>query len=167
MLAQIDDRLFQAYVQPRAAQMGAVVAAGVASPAWEPAASRPNDASTYVYDVLLALVVVHSDVVATAPALVGRVLRFLQEQLSQALIEAFQRRPRYSLPALMQATLDVEFLAQTMNNYSSDRASHIQSQIYLRLDERTDNDARLQLQRALADMRTILKRLREKTRGEL
>jgi exocyst complex component 2 len=66
----------------------------------------------------------------------------------------------------MQATLDVEFLAQTLNNYTTDRAGEVQSQIYLALDERTDNDARGRLQGELPAMRGILKGLREKTKGE-
>jgi len=66
----------------------------------------------------------------------------------------------------MQATLDVEFTAQTLNNYTTEKASEIQGQIYLALDERTDNDARLALQQELPEMRAILKRLRERTKGE-
>lgn len=83
-----------------------------------------------------------------------------------ALIEAFKRRTHYSLPALMQATLDVEFMAQTLNNYTTDKAGEVQSQIYLALDERTDNDARAKLQGELPEMRGILKKLRESTKGE-
>lgn len=66
----------------------------------------------------------------------------------------------------MQATLDVEFLAQTMNSFISDKASEMQAKVYVALDERTDNDARLKLQNELQEMRSTLKRLREKTRVE-
>ncbi|KAK4987319.1 hypothetical protein LTR28_001876, partial [Elasticomyces elasticus] len=37
--------------------------------------------------------------------------------------------------------------------------------IYLALDERTDNDARVRLQAELPEMRALLKRLREGTKG--
>ena len=66
----------------------------------------------------------------------------------------------------MQATLDVEFLAQTLSQYTTERAGEIQSQIYLALDERTDDEARKRLQGELPGMRGVLKRLREGTRGE-
>ena len=66
----------------------------------------------------------------------------------------------------MQATLDVEFMAQTLNTFTTDRAGEIQSQIYLALDERTDNEARARLQGELPEMRAILKKLREGTKGE-
>lgn len=66
----------------------------------------------------------------------------------------------------MQATLDVELVAQTLSNYTTDKASEIQSQVYLVLDERTDSEARSRLQGELPEMRGILKRLRESTKGE-
>ena len=66
----------------------------------------------------------------------------------------------------MQATLDTEFIAQTMSQYSTDEASQTQSQIYLELDRRTNNEARTRLQAELGEMRGVLKRLREGTRGE-
>ena len=66
----------------------------------------------------------------------------------------------------MQATLDVEFVAQTLSQYTTDKASDTQSQIYLELDRGTDNDARTRLQDELPDMRAALKRLRENTRVE-
>lgn len=66
----------------------------------------------------------------------------------------------------MQATLDVEFVAQTLNQYTSETAGKTQGQIYVELDKGTDNSARLRLQSELPEMRATLKRLREGTRSE-
>ena len=66
----------------------------------------------------------------------------------------------------LQATLDVEFMAQTLSNYTTEKAGDVQSQIYLVLDERTDNEARSKLQGELPEMRAVLKKLREGTKGE-
>lgn len=66
----------------------------------------------------------------------------------------------------MQATLDVEFLAQTLDNYTTKKAGEVQGEIYQALDERTDNEARQRLQNGLPEMKAILKRLRDRTRGE-
>ena len=71
----------------------------------------------------------------------------------------------FPLPTLTQATLDVEFLAQTLNTYTTDRCSEIQGKIYLAMDEKTDNESRLALQKELPEMRAVLKKLRESTRG--
>jgi exocyst complex component 2 len=168
VLSQIDTRLFQSYVKPTVETLNKIISDGVTSPNWVPKSTqqRPTDAKPYVYDVLLALVLVHSEVSSTAPTLTSQILSYLLEQASLALINAFKTRPKYSLPALMQATLDVEFMAQTLNSFTTDRAGEVQSQIYLALDERTDNEARARLQSELPEMRAVLKRLREGTKGE-
>lgn len=66
----------------------------------------------------------------------------------------------------MQATIDIEFVAQTLQQYTSERGAQAQSKTYELLDGRTDEDARARLQAELAEMKGILKRLREGTRGE-
>ena len=65
----------------------------------------------------------------------------------------------------MQATLDVEFVAQTLREYVSDRAGKIQGEIYEELDRRTDDGAKGKLQKELPEMRAVLKRLKEGMRG--
>jgi exocyst complex component 2 len=166
VLSQIDARLFQAYVKPIVDSLQTTITAGITSKAWAPASGRPTDAQPYIYDVLLSLVLVHSEVSTTAASLTNQILSYLLEQSSLALIAAFKQRQRYTLPALMQATLDVEFMAQTLNNYTTDRASEVQSHVYLALDERTDNEARAKLEGELPEMRAVLKKLREGTKGE-
>lgn len=64
----------------------------------------------------------------------------------------------------MQATLDVEFMAQTLSAYTTEQASQIQTDIYQVLDQKTDNAARVKLQDELGNLRTVLKRLREGTK---
>lgn len=86
--------------------------------------------------------------------------------MSEAFLSAFGKTERYSLPALMQATLDVEFVAQTMSQYTTTRASKLQGDIYVQLDQKTTKDASQQLQHELEEMRVVLKRLREGSRNE-
>lgn len=167
VLSQIDAKLFQSYVKSTVDKINRIISAGIAAPSWEPKTPRPTDARAYVYDVLIALVLVHAEVTsATTSSLTSQVLSYLLEQCSLSLIEAFKLRKHYSLPALMQATLDVEFMAQTLNHFTTERAGETQSQIYLVLDERTDNEARAKLQGELPEMRKVLKGLREGTKGE-
>ncbi|TKA73790.1 hypothetical protein B0A49_05140 [Cryomyces minteri] len=167
VLSQIDAKLFQTYTSPAVNHLASLVTNGITDPTWVPQTARPSDAKPYVYDVLLSLVLVHTEVSTTASSLTGQVLSYLLEQLSLTLISAFKERDRYTLAGLMQATLDVEFLAQTLNLYTTEKAAETQSQIYLALDERTDNEARMKLQGELPEMRRILKGLREGTKGEL
>lgn len=167
VLGQIDARLFQSYTKPSMERLRDITQAGLGAPDWLPAPkTRPQTAKPYVYEALLALVLVHSQVSTTAPSLTAQVLSFLLEQTSQQMLDALRRRRRYPLEALMQATLDVEFIAQTLSHYTTDRASELQSQIYQELDGRTDNDARARLQNELPEMRSVLKKLREASKSE-
>ncbi|CAG7564786.1 unnamed protein product [Fusarium equiseti] len=167
VLGQIHERLFQSFTKQSIERLRDVIQSGISAPDWAPGqGQRTQVAKPYVYEALLTLVLVHSQVSTTAPALTVEVLSFLLEQTSIQLLEAFRRRPRYTLEALMQATLDVEFVAQTLSHYTSERASELQSQIYQELDARTDNDARARLQGELTEMRTVLKRLREASKNE-
>ncbi|KAF2768260.1 hypothetical protein EJ03DRAFT_383454 [Teratosphaeria nubilosa] len=168
-LGQIDAREFKAYVKPTVDRLDNIINAGISDPAWAPpAGTRPDNVRPYISDVLLALVLVHSEVSTTASTLTNQILSYLLESASASLLQAFKSRqpPHYDLSALMQATVDVEFLAQTLNQFTTDRAGDLQSQIYLALDERTDEDARRRLQGELPEMRGVLKRLREGTKGE-
>ncbi|KAM3563192.1 hypothetical protein ARSEF4850_002443 [Beauveria asiatica] len=167
VLGQIDARLFQSYTKHSIEKLGDIIQTGLASPNWVCKPNqRPSAAKPYIYEALLTLVLVHSQVSTTAPSLTPQVLSFLLEQTSLQLLETFRTRPKYSLEALMQATLDVEFVAQTLSHYTTDRASELQSQIYQELDGRTDNDARARLQGELPEMRNVLKKLRENSKNE-
>ncbi|TDZ51830.1 Exocyst complex component SEC5 [Colletotrichum trifolii] len=167
VLGQIDARLFQSYTRPAIDSLRSIVQAGVSSSDWVPETGhKPCEAKPYVYEALLSLVLVHSQVSTTSPTLTSQVLSYLLEQTSRELLDAFRTRERYTLEALMQATLDVEFVAQTLSQYTTDRASQLQSEIYSELDGRTDNDARARLQSELPEMRSVLKRLREASKNE-
>ncbi|PNS15627.1 Exocyst complex component 2 [Sphaceloma murrayae] len=157
VLTQIDGRLFQSYVRPTVEKLSRIVEDGIASPSWAPNMSRPSNARPYVYDVLLDLVLVHTEVSTSATTLTNTIISHLLEQISLALLSGFEQRQSYPLTALMQATLDIEMTAQTLSNYTTDHAQQIQSQIYTVLDQRTDHAAREKLQSELQTMRASLK----------
>lgn len=182
VLSQMNARVFQAYVRPTVEYLRDTISKGVSDPNYGKLQNRPNlsskpsntaqsdlprpsDARPYVYDVLLKLVLVHNEAHATSPPLTAQLLSYLLESVSASLLASFKDVKHFTLTALMQATLDVEFLSQTLDNYTTGKASETQSQIYLCLDERTDNDARQKLQMGLPEMRRILKGLREGSRG--
>ena len=150
-----------------ASRLSGIVHAGISSAEWVPSTSRPNEVRPYVYEALLLLVYTHTEVSTTTPSpLTNQVLSHLLEQMSEAFLDAFNQRDKYYLPALMQATLDMEFVAQTMSQYTTKKASEIQSQIYVVLDEKTTSEASKSLQGELPEMRIVLKKLRERTKTQ-
>ncbi|KAI4869389.1 exocyst complex component Sec5-domain-containing protein [Hypoxylon rubiginosum] len=164
VLGQIDARLFQTYTRPSLDSLRKIIRAGLADPKWAP--PKPTEVKPYVYEALLTLVLVHTQVSTTAPSMTHQVLSYLLEQISRELLDCLKARPKFDLGALMQATLDVEFFAQTLSQYTTERASGIQGEVYSMLDSKTDNQARARLQDELPGMREVLKKLREQSRSE-
>ncbi|CAO1600365.1 Exocyst complex component S5 [Xanthoria calcicola] len=166
-LGQIEDKLFKSYAGPFARNLGSMIHSGITSSSWVPTTDRPTELRPYVYEALLLLVNIHTEVTTTAPPLLLPIISYLFEQIVLAFLAAFRARTeRYTLAALMQATLDVEFVASILSQYTTAKASELQSEVYQELDQRTDNSARMRLQNELPEMRAILKKLRDGTRGE-
>jgi exocyst complex component 2 len=164
-LEQVYTNLFQTYVTPLIKDADSLIRSSIASAEWAPRTQRPTDARPYVYTVLLGLVLVHSEVsTATAP-LTSPIIKHLLENYLISFIESFKKRPRYNLLALLQATIDVEFLTQTLSNYTSEQASSTLKEIYEQLDRLTENEVKLKQE--LAELKVALKKLRENTKTEL
>ncbi|KAF2472811.1 uncharacterized protein BDR25DRAFT_283350 [Lindgomyces ingoldianus] len=171
VLQQLDSQLFKSYTKPHIQRITSTIQSGIFSPSWAPSPPRgksvaDRDPSPYVFTILLSLVIVHTEVSTTSPSLTPRILRSLFESTTDALITTFSKLQSCSLAALMQATLDVEFMAQTLSSYTTEKASQTQTDIYQVLDQKTDNAARVRLQDELGALRGVLKRLREGTRAE-
>ncbi|KAI1433294.1 exocyst complex component Sec5-domain-containing protein [Xylaria sp. CBS 124048] len=163
--SQIDARLFQSYTRPAVDSLRDTIRTSLNEAALKPS-SKPHEARPYVYQVLLSLVLIHTQVSTTAPSLTSQILSYLLEQISRELLEVFKSRSRYDLNALMQATLDVEFIAHALSHYTTEKASAVQGEIYSVLDSRTDNESRNRLQEELPNMRELLKRLRDQSKTE-
>ncbi|KAI4112313.1 MAG: hypothetical protein LQ345_006523 [Seirophora villosa] len=168
VLGQIDAKLFKSYTGPSAEKLAAMIYKGITSPSWVPTTDHPTELRPYVYEALLFVVYIHSEVSTTAAApLLHAIISHLFERMVHAFLSAFlARADRYTLAALTQATLDLEFVAGILSQYTTARAGELQNEVYQELDARTDASARQRLRKELPGMRTILKKLREGTRGE-
>lgn len=165
VLTQIDERLFRSYTRPIVENLRTIIRNGILGPDWAPK-DKPSEVKPYVYSALLSLVLVHTQVSTTAWSLTYQILTYLLEQMTLCLLEAFKARGSYTLAELMQATLDIEFVAQTLTQYTTEKAGETQSAIYQELDRGTDDKARRDLQAELPAMRGVLKSLRESSRSE-
>jgi len=167
VLSQIDSRLFESYIKPSCNTLKKLISTAIASPDWPPPRDvKPTQARPYVNEALLSLVLIHTQVSTTASSLTHQILSYLLEEISLTLLSAFKARRNFHLTSLMQATLDVEFISQTLSQYTTEKAGALQGQIYQELDKETDMEARKQLQSELPGMRAALKKLREGCRGE-
>ncbi|KAF3200052.1 hypothetical protein TWF106_003493 [Orbilia oligospora] len=166
-LAQIDNQLFEAYTRPRVGALEDTIRTGLISPDWIPE-NKAAAVTPYIHEALLQIVLVHSQVVTTAPTLLQRIVSYMLESFSFAMLNTFKAHPttKFGLSALLQATLDVEFVNQTLGQFVTQRAQELQSEIYVELDRRSDGPSRAALHKELADLRNVLMGLRRNTRAE-
>ncbi|KAI5814277.1 exocyst complex component Sec5-domain-containing protein [Pyronema omphalodes] len=167
VLGQIDAQLFSEFTSPIVAALSKTVRAGILSSSWSPPPGKlATEVKPYVYDALLLLVDVHAQVTITAPSLVQQVLSYLLEKLSHELLESFRQRKSFNLGELLQATLDVEFVNQTLSQYNTPKSQEAQQMVYVELDRGSDVEARQGLQAELGQMKNVLSSLRRYSRAE-
>ena len=173
-LSQLDDQLFSEYTRPHLLHLTTLITTSILSLAWCPPRSPlPKSVKPYIHKSLLHLVHVHSEVNTTSPALTTIIVSYLAEKICQLILESFTKRldgrgEKYSLPALLQATLDVEFVNQTLGiQYTTQKAQEYQRGVYQALDRGSSDEARAGLQRELAGVKAILHGERKATRAQL
>ncbi|CAJ0767382.1 9468_t:CDS:2, partial [Entrophospora sp. SA101] len=94
----------------------------------------------YVYKALLSLVMVHSQVSDIAKQLVDRTLSALLESMSQYCLESFRQVNKFGMGGLLQATLEVEFMHQSLSQYITPKAQEIFKEIYETIERLYDSD---------------------------
>lgn len=118
----------------------------------------------------------HTEVNTTSPALTQNIVSYLSERICQLVLESFTKRlenpgdarPSFTLPALLQATLDVEFITQVLGTqYTSSKAQEYQRAVYQVLDKGSSDEARAGLQGELVGVKNVLHNERKATRSEL
>jgi exocyst complex component 2 len=164
-LRQIDKQLFEEYTRPIVAKLRETVNKGIISPTWG-SGEKPTDAEPYIYTSLLLLVTVHAQVSTSAPSLTSQIIGHLALQLSIELRDTLAKIPKFNLGKLLQATLDTEFMAQTLGGYCGRECNDIQSAIYVGLDGKSDAAARQGLQAELGGLKNVLGELKGRSRSE-
>lgn len=128
---QLDQILFQDFVKRRLEAVSSVFRNGILHSGidWQ-SATRPSGVHSFIYEALLALVQVHAQVQSVAKPLINRTISTLLEGLTQVILESFQQVQQFSMGGMLQATLEVEFVHQTLNAFVSQTAEATLKQIY-------------------------------------
>ena len=152
--------LLQDYVSRKAQIIGGIVQQGVLGGIQWNALANPTQVNEYVYHSLLSLVQVHAQVRSCTPQLVSSVINSLVEFLANALLQAFEGVVTFNMGGMLQATLEIEFVHQTMALYVSPTAEHVLRSVYESISQRYSNAAGAgdgaELQRELENVKGIL-----------
>ncbi|BGP36516.1 Exocyst complex component S5 [Rhodotorula kratochvilovae] len=157
---QLDKILFDDYVKRKSAEVAKIIRKGVLGGTvdWYEA-EKPTEVHPFIYDALLSLVLVHAQVSATARPLVARTLGSLVEELARVALEAFSKVERFGMGGMLQATLEIEFMHQTLSQHVSDQADKTLQSIYKTISQsyyRRPNSSAQELQQELEGLKRTL-----------
>ncbi|TPX45307.1 hypothetical protein SeLEV6574_g03941 [Synchytrium endobioticum] len=131
VIDHLDSILFQNYIRRKHIHVAEMVEQGVVASGldWY-YIFKPEVIRQHVHDILLMFVLVHAEVSAVGKPIMDRVLRELMSCLANDLLLAYRSIDRFSPGGMMQATLETEFLQQTLTKYETLEISVIFQLIY-------------------------------------
>ncbi|THH19659.1 hypothetical protein EW146_g1566 [Bondarzewia mesenterica] len=147
---ELDKTLFDGYVKPKATIVTGIIRNGILDKI------RP-----YMYDTLMYLVGVHAQVSSAAAPLLERTLNALVEDLAEEALRCFKQVKRFGMGGMLRATLEIEFMHQTLARYVTSSTAKTLQELYNKISQayaRRPGDENLQshldgVKRTLADTR--------------
>ncbi|KAG8807479.1 hypothetical protein FRC17_004444 [Serendipita sp. 399] len=127
----VDRTLFEDYVKPKANALTKLVRKGVIDPSidWYDM-PRPTEVRDYIYEILMYLVGVHAEVSAITKNLLERTLTALIVEIVNEALECFRQIKKFGMGGMLRATLEIEFMHQTLVQYVNESANWTLKEVY-------------------------------------
>ena len=137
LCARVDRLLFEDFIRRQSQAVNKILTDGILHSGidWR-VLPNPTEVHPFIYDALFALVRVHAQVRATSPHLVERVITSLLEKLAVETLKALEQVRMFGMGGMLQATLEIEFIHQTLSQFVSTAAEQTLKQIYETISER-------------------------------
>ncbi|KAH6909641.1 exocyst complex component Sec5-domain-containing protein [Coprinopsis sp. MPI-PUGE-AT-0042] len=132
VIKELDRRLFSSYVDPKSEVVRSALRSGISGVDWSQL-PQPKEIRPYVYETLMYLVEVHAQVCAAAEPLLARVLNFLADELAREALDCFREVKSFGMGGMLRATLEIEFVHQTLGRYVTDFAAKTLSETYMKI----------------------------------
>jgi len=158
----IDEKLFADYTRRRSKNLKEIVRKGILESIDWSTLKEPFDVQQYVHQSLLSLVSTHAQVSNISPALVPRVIASLVETFASELLHAFRKIPSFNMGGMLQATLEVEFLHQTLGGNVSKQAGDTLQSVYGTIEKAYVGTSGVDLE--LGKVKALLQRSRNSTK---
>ncbi|KAF9266066.1 hypothetical protein L218DRAFT_956455 [Marasmius fiardii PR-910] len=162
VVQELDRTLFEGYAKPRASVATSLLRSGILDEQMDwYETPQPRDIRPYMYETLMYLVGVHAQVSSAAEGLLERTLKFLAEELAEEALRCFKQVKRFGMGGMLRATLEIEFMHQTLGKYVTSSAAKTLSDLYTKISQayaRRPGDENLQshldgVKKTLADTR--------------
>ncbi|KAJ3813086.1 exocyst complex component sec5 [Lentinula aff. lateritia] len=162
VIADLDTTMFQGYSKPRAAVVTSLVRGGILNESMDWYETlQPKEIRPYMYETLMYLVGVHAQITSVADVVLERTLNYLAEALAEEALRCFMQVKRFGMGGMLRATLEIEFMHQTLGKYVTPTAAKMLSDLYNKISQayaRRPGDENLQnhldgVKKTLADTR--------------
>lgn len=159
---ELDQTLFDGYVKPKAAVVSNAIRSGILDPSMDwYETPQPTEIRQYMYETLMYLVGVHAQVSNAAAPLLERTLNALVEDVAEEALRCFKQVKRFGMGGMLRATLEIEFMHQTLSRYVTSSAAKTLQDLYNKISQayaRRPGDENLQshldgVKKTLADTR--------------
>jgi len=169
----IDEKLFADYTRRRAKVIRDIVKKGILEGVDWSTLKQPFgtieiipclmlDVQPYVHQALLSLVITHAQVTNTSSATLPRVMTALVESFASDLLSCFRKIPSFCMGGMLQATLEVEFLHQTLGSNVSKTAGDTLQAVYGTIEKAYVGVGGVDLE--LGKVKSLLQRSRASTK---
>ncbi|KAG1721393.1 exocyst complex component Sec5-domain-containing protein [Suillus paluster] len=158
----LDKTLFDGYVKPKAAVIATILRDGILDKNMDwYETPQPTEIRTYMYKALMGLVEIHAQISRVAENLLERGMHALVENAAEEALLSFKQVKRFGMGGMLRATLEIEFMHQTLARYVSPPAAKTLSELYNKISQayaRRAGDENLQgnldsVKRTLAESR--------------
>lgn len=128
---ELDKILFNDFMERKSRAVSTIFRNGILSSGidWN-GIPKPSEIHPFIYEALLSLVQTHAQVRTIAKPLVPRTITTLLENLAEVILESFEKIARFGMGGMLQATLEIEFVHQTLSQFVSSKAEQLLKQIY-------------------------------------
>ncbi|KAJ3415798.1 hypothetical protein HDV05_004070 [Chytridiales sp. JEL 0842] len=132
----LDSLLFNNYVRRKGIRLAELVRAGILYSGldWNDL-GRPQEIRPHCYDILMHFVLAHAEVSDASASLVKRVMTELVSLVAQDLLMTFRGVDRFGVAGAMQATLETEFIHQTLSKFENPLSKSLFEQIYATIEK--------------------------------
>ncbi|KAN0136858.1 Exocyst complex component Sec5 domain containing protein [Lactarius tabidus] len=165
VLEQLDQTLFENFLSPKVAIATGKLRSGILDPEMDwYETPQPTEIRPYMFDTLMYLVGVHAQVSDVAPPLLDRTLNALVESLAEEALLCFKQVKRFGMGGMLRATLEIEFMHQTLSRYVTTHTAKLLSDLYTKISQayaRRPGDENLQSN--LDGVKRILSETRRRT----
>lgn len=119
ILDKMEQTIFDSYINEQRKSISKILLHGISNTQWSSITSPPSKVSSFIYETVHLLIVVHTSVSKVSQKLIRKVLQDLLEYTSVNLLKDLREVGDFSVEGLRQVATDVEFLKKLIGKSAS------------------------------------------------